>query len=539
MKSFFQEKKININVNPVTLTKINNFFNRYHIYFLISFLISLSILSWIYYSSNGLNLSYNDAMSHLDISRRVIDNIQPGLTQLGSVWLPLPHLVMLPTIWIDYFWRTGLSAGIVSMIAYILTALLAYKTVKLITGNIFLAIIGAGIIAINPNFLYLQTTALTEPLFIVLFAGTMYFLLKWAKTEKSNNLIYAAFCIFLSTLTRYDGWFILIIASLAIFIPSFFLRGYHVAKGRLILFATLAFFGVLLWLLYNQMIFGNALYFANSEFSAGSQQAQLAEAGVLPTKGNLFFSIKTYYYAMVSNIGFFTTIFAIIGWIYFMFSRKNKYILAMGIVFISPVIFNILSLFIGQSVIFLPETVGNSWFNVRYGLIVLPIVAVFAAYLLKLGGFIFKSFIILIIALQSLSFIYNDYVITVIDGVAGASQKNVKKLGQEIGQLASTDDGLILASAASHDAILFSSNIPMKRFIHEGTSNLWHDSLKNPEKYAEYVIMRTNDDTDSVSRELSRMSNFKDKYTLIYHGNFADFYQRTSDYKLQNTQKSK
>ena len=41
-------------------------------------------------------LNYGDAIAHLHIARRVFDSHRPGLSQLGSVWLPLPHLLMIP-----------------------------------------------------------------------------------------------------------------------------------------------------------------------------------------------------------------------------------------------------------------------------------------------------------------------------------------------------------------------------------------------------------------------------------------------------------
>jgi hypothetical protein len=71
---------------------------------LISFLLlALSITAFVYFLNSGLSLSYNDARSHLDIGRRVVEGLKPGLAQLGSVWLPLPHILMIPTIWNDFF----------------------------------------------------------------------------------------------------------------------------------------------------------------------------------------------------------------------------------------------------------------------------------------------------------------------------------------------------------------------------------------------------------------------------------------------------
>ena len=49
------------------------------------------------YSKDYL-LLYGDAVAHLAIARRIVDARYPGIAQLGGVWLPLPHLLMLPFI---------------------------------------------------------------------------------------------------------------------------------------------------------------------------------------------------------------------------------------------------------------------------------------------------------------------------------------------------------------------------------------------------------------------------------------------------------
>ena len=46
----------------------------------------------------GTNLDYGDAMAHLTIAQRITDSRAPGLSQLGTVWLPLPHLLLLPLV---------------------------------------------------------------------------------------------------------------------------------------------------------------------------------------------------------------------------------------------------------------------------------------------------------------------------------------------------------------------------------------------------------------------------------------------------------
>src|SRR5215472_8844962 len=73
--------------------------------------------SWWSYTNHTI-LLYGDAHSHLLIARRVLDGLQPGLAQLGDVWLPLPHVIMVPLAWSDFLWRTGLAGTLSSMPCY-------------------------------------------------------------------------------------------------------------------------------------------------------------------------------------------------------------------------------------------------------------------------------------------------------------------------------------------------------------------------------------------------------------------------------------
>src|SRR5690349_5510430 len=58
-------------------------------------------------------LLYGDATAHLSVARRVTDGLQTGPTQLGSVWLPMPHILMVPLTAIRFLWRSGAAGAIV------------------------------------------------------------------------------------------------------------------------------------------------------------------------------------------------------------------------------------------------------------------------------------------------------------------------------------------------------------------------------------------------------------------------------------------
>ena len=171
-------------------------------------MILISISSFIVFYFNGLGLAYNDARSHLDIGRRVVEGLKPGLAQLGSVWLPLPHILITLTVWNDFMWHSGLAGALVSMISYVITGALIYKFLEKINVGMLGRLIGVAVFALNTNILYLQSTAMTESLLLVTMTAAVFELLLWYQDNKILNLVKAAFFIMLSTLVRYDGWFL-------------------------------------------------------------------------------------------------------------------------------------------------------------------------------------------------------------------------------------------------------------------------------------------------------------------------------------------
>src|SRR5256885_12516605 len=78
----------------------------------------VSIAAFFYYWPHDDLLLYGDAVAHINIARRVIDSRTPGLLQLGTVWLPLPHLLMVPFLISKWMWRTGIGGSNPSMAAY-------------------------------------------------------------------------------------------------------------------------------------------------------------------------------------------------------------------------------------------------------------------------------------------------------------------------------------------------------------------------------------------------------------------------------------
>jgi hypothetical protein len=509
--------------------KIWSFFKKYELLIVTLTLSVISIVSFVVFYQNGLGLAYNDARSHLDIGRRVVEGLKPGVAQLGSVWLPLPHILMIPTVWNDFMWHSGLSGALISMISFVATGALIYLFIKELGVGVLGRVIGVFIFAANLNILYLQSTAMTELLLLSTMTAGAYELLLWFKKDNIFNLIKSAFFVMLSSLVRYDGWFLAIFAILLIGIELIRRKGYKVTEGVIIMFSTLAGFGIALWFLWNQLIFKDALYFAFGPYSAHAQQEQLAIAGDLATKGNLLFCIKVYLFSVAYNCNTFISILSVIGAIALWFDKKlQTSIKVVATVLLAPLIFNILSLYLGQSVLFIQGLSGGTWFNVRYGILLMPSIAIFVGHLIDRV----KSLRVVIIGLIFFVIFFafaNTDAVTLDDARVGSSQKNVTEVSGWLNKNAKDVPGFILISAASHDAIIFSSGLPMSKFIHEGTGDYWQEATNYPSRWARWIIMRTHDNNDLTYRAISKTYELN-KYSLVGEYPFADIYALKDQY---------
>lgn len=510
-------------------TKILNFLRRKINFLILVFAGASSIASYFYFLHNGLGLAYNDARSHLDIARRVVEGLKPGLAQLGSVWLPLPHFLMIPFVINDTLWHTGFAGAVISMISFVATVYLIVKTLELLDAGVLAKTVAAGLFILNLNALYLQSTAMTEMLLAATATGGTFFLIKWAKERKLIDLVASSFFVFLSTLVRYDGWFLLAVTTVIVGVISYHFYGRKSVVGMLVLFSTLAAFGVVLWLVWNALIFGDPLYFAFGPYSARVQQAQVEAAGLLHTKGNFYLSAKTYWFATVYTNGLLPTVLALGGLGLAAVKLKKNWPLLLALsTILAPAIFNVVALLVGHSILFVPDIAGDTWFNVRYGAAALPAIALLAGFFADRARKIRPTIIGLLILVTIFSYTNLDAV-TIDDARVGSSQKNVSEVAGWLNKNAKDKPGFILISAASHDAIIFSSGLPMKRFIHEGTGKYWEEATKNPDIWARFIVMRTYDDNDLAYRKVKNTPGFA-HYNLVNHYPFADVYQLKDEY---------
>jgi hypothetical protein len=170
-----------------------------------------------YYHQRGLTLSHYDAKAHLVVARRVLDSLTPEYSQIGAVWLPLPHLLNLLPVQIDAFYRTGASAVAISVASFALACYAIANVVLRVTGAPLAAALAVAIFALNPDVLYLQSTPMTEPLLFGLVLLSICLVYNWVEAVDGNRnearrvkgaRAKAGWCLALACLTRYEAWLV-------------------------------------------------------------------------------------------------------------------------------------------------------------------------------------------------------------------------------------------------------------------------------------------------------------------------------------------
>jgi len=476
---------------------------------------AISIGALIFYYHQGAILLYGDAVAHINIARRVFDSRSPGLFQLGTVWLPLPHLLDIPFIVNNRMWQTGLGASIPSMIAYVGGTLGVFRLVYGLASRSS-AWIAALIYALNPNLIYMQATAMGESLYLALFVWSSVYFAEFvrqvhddpdhaAKSLKKCGLVVSA-----AMLVRYDGWVLAaVMAACAIIIMWRLPVSARPLRRGLINFVLFTGCTGALFLAYNQIAFGNALEFANGPYSARAIQ-QRSKTPTMPSyPGEKSPRGATLQFLKVSRLNvaegrpelwlFTAALVALLAAIYF--ARRYLSWAALW----TPVPFYVLCIAWGSVPIYHPEWWPFSYYNVRYGLQLLPAIAVFAALACQFAANFFRSRYVviaagLVIAASYLS-VWQKTPICLREARANGAERMA--LEQELAEKLKSlpQSATVVMYCGAHAGALQIVGIPLRRRLCENDHPGWEDALARPAQSADYLVAFAGDPVAGAVRE--------------------------------------
>lgn len=472
----------------------------------------ISLAAFAYFASSHQLLLYGDAVAHLHIARRVFDTRTPALTQLGSVWLPLPHLLLLPFVQITPWWRTGLAGAIPSMVCYIAAIVCAYRL-----GRFWLApawsAVGVASLALNPGLLYMQTTAMTEPLFLALFIGSITALVGCVQAvdedkfqSASRNLILTGLLLAAAVLTRYDGWILAFLAGVLLLL----LRGQKILLGpaRLRLaagiFTVLVLAAPLWWLWYNARYFHDPLDFMRGPYSARAIEARTTPAGAPHYPGYHNPLVAWLYYLRVSElgagigrIGQFWLALAVAGTAVALASRRKAQTALLMLLWM-PLPFYVYSVSYGSVPIFFPLWSPYSYYNTRYGMEMLPVLTLLPAFAFAwMASRWGRQRLALTVA--SLVIVANSIALAIATPLvlqeARANSATRIPFEEKLGvALATIPSGAsVLMYTSSNAGALQRAGMPLRQTINESDYYLWREALADPAHRVQYIVAADHD----------------------------------------------
>ena len=489
----------------------------------------ISVGALIFYYRQGAILLYGDAVAHLNIARRVFDSQTPGLFQLGTVWLPLPHLLDIPFIVNGHMWQTGLGASIPSMIAYLAGALGLFRLVSGLASRMA-AWIAALIYALNPNLIYMQSTAMTEPLYLAFFVWSAVYFAEFARQaadepeQTRKSLEKCGLTVSAAMLVRYDGWFLAAVIAAAAMIVLWRRRRAEAPLGqnltnRGLLSGSLLNRGFInfilltgltggLFLAYNHAAYGNALEFANGPYSARAIQERSKTASMPTYPGEDSLRDATLQFLKVSRLNvaegaseyllFTAALVALLASIYF--SRRY---LVWAVLWV-PVLFYALCIAWGSVPIYHPEWWPFSYYNVRYGLQLLPAIAVFSALACEFAANFFSHRIVICVAalLIGVSYFSVWHKTPICLREAQANGRERMALEQELAARLKSipPSATLMMDCGAHPGAIEMAGIPFRSVLRESNPPYWEIALTRPAQSADYIIAFPGDDVSRAVR---------------------------------------
>ena len=328
-----------------------------------------------YVFESGCTLWFGDAEAHLNIARRFVDTRTPGWYQIGTVWLPLPHLLMGLLVRKDWYWQTGLGGAIPAAACMALAATFLFATLRRLFDSVAAAAAGAAVFLLNPNTLYMGSIPMTEPFFFASSLGLLYFTVRFQATQGWGALLGASIAAFCATMTRYDGWALLPFVAIFIVVAGP-LKKLPKRVACALVFSIIAAAGPLLWLLHNWWDYGDPLYFYRGPYSA----IAITGTAPYPGKGNWHVAAQYFFEAGKLVAGWPALIMGGAGLLIALWRRAFWPV----IILLIPCAFYVSSIHSSGVPLFIPTLWPFSYYNTRFALAFLPLVALGVAAIARL-----------------------------------------------------------------------------------------------------------------------------------------------------------
>jgi hypothetical protein len=312
-------------------------------------------------------------------------------------------------------------------------------------------------------------------------------------------------------------------------------------EGNLVIFGSLGSLGMILWFVWNWLIFSDPLYFQRSPFSSQAQQKSLIDSHILYTYHNLYQAIRFFLIDCIDTVGPLLFGVAVLALFLFLAQRRLRPETFAALVFVAPIPFYMISLYGGQAALYLPTAVPGyapyTLYNARYGEVSVMPVAVFLACLLSffsrpqhisflqrlpvhslgqsVGRYVLPLLFLGMVVAQSV-WIAGTGIITLEDGAHGLACTPTSNIVVYLAQ--HYNGGKILEDlySAKIDTLETTVGINFKNMIYEGSGHLWTEAISHPESVVDWIIVNPTKSGDAITKKINLTSPaFTSHFTMV------------------------
>jgi hypothetical protein len=285
----------------------------------------------------------------------------------------------------------------------------------------------------------------------------------------------------------------------------------------------LAGLGPVLWLAYNAAVYKNPLEFANGPYSAKAIEQRTTPPGSPPHPGSGDLKMAADYFVKAAEINLGESnwhrlwiALAVAGTVLLLIYERRRWPLLLLWV---PLIFYALSIGYAGVPIFLPPWWPHSIYNARYGIELLPAVAVLTAMAAMVALQRFQEsrervaivFLVAAFVVASYAEVWRAQPISFREGWVNSRTRIALETALAKNLVRLPANAIFLMYLGDHVGALQQAGIPLRRTINEGNhrtwkqpadpDGLWEKALRNPAGYADFVVAM---EGDAVSQSVNR-----------------------------------
>jgi hypothetical protein len=454
-------------------------------------------VAWVVHVRLGTSLLHFDAKAHLVVARRTIDSLTPGWTQLGAVWLPLPHILNAVPAQNQALYAGGLFASALSFLAFAIALAALARAARDGTGDPWAGVVALAVPALNPGWLYLQSTPLIEALFLATVCVALAGFVVWHVQGRSRALWVAVAASACACWVRYEAWPVLGLAALWAVSVAPAERRRRVAVLALGL-------GVAAPLL---------AYGAHSWAASGIPFYVIGSGNLTERRGDLLFALRLAGDGLTQAFGLPLITAAALAFLATLRRLRHEPLPALALAALGPLAVTLTAYLAGHP----PKA--------RYALLVAPALGLALAAASR-GRRVAQASALLAAALQ----------ISTAPHPLPVLREALRDRGDVVARLPVLDalrdqyDGRpILASMASLAPVLFElgqRGVPLRNVVHEGNEGWWESAIVDPAREVGWIIVAHGDALDAVRQVRSA---FPEGFVAVLRFGRVTIYRRDAN----------